>query len=364
MSLYRDLVKDIGDENVHLLEDGENSAEFTGWIDTGSLMLNALCSGSLYGGVPNNKILGLAGEEATGKTYFALGMVEAFMKKAEDAGSIYYDTESAVTRDMMQNRGIDSKRLIVSEPSTVQEFRYMALQALKRYMDFKPKDRPPLMMILDSMGQLSTSKEMEDTESGSETKDMGRAALLKATFRVLNLKLAKAKVPMIVTNHVYDKVGSFIPQKEMGGGSGLKYSASTILFLTKKKDRDGTDIAGNIITVTAQKSRFTKQYSKVQCKLSYETGLNRYYGLLDLGVEYDILKKAAKGYEMPDGSKHGEKKIYADPERFFTPDLMEKLEKAANEKFMYGSVLGEAKSEDKMKDEGFESDNEEKGENT
>jgi RecA/RadA recombinase len=106
MSFYRDLVKDIGDENVHLLEDGENSAEFTGWIDTGSLMLNALCSGSLYGGVPNNKILGLAGEEATGKTYFALGMVEAFMKKAEDAGSIYYDTESAVTRDMMQNRGI------------------------------------------------------------------------------------------------------------------------------------------------------------------------------------------------------------------------------------------------------------------
>ena len=142
---------------------------------------------------------------------------------------------------------------------------------------------------------------------------------------------------MIVTNHVYDKVGSFIPQKEMSGGSGLKYAASTILFLTKKKDREGTDIAGNIITVTAAKSRFTKQWKKVGVKLSYETGLDRYYGLLDLGAKYDIIKKAAKGWEMPDGSKHAEKKIYADPERFFTPDIMEKLEEVCKKEFCYGS---------------------------
>jgi hypothetical protein len=220
----------------------------------------------------------------------------------------------------------------------------MALQTLKRYGEAKP--RPPLMMVLDSLGQLSTTKEIEDTEAGSETKDMSRAALIKGAFRVLNLKLAKAGVPMIVTNHVYDKVGSFIPGKEMGGGSGLKYSGSTILFLTKKKDREGTDIAGNIITVTANKSRFTKQYSKIQCKLSYETGLDRYYGLLDLGVEGGVFKKAARGYEMPDGSKHAEKKIYGDPTRFFTDDIMEKLEKIANEKFMYGSFLGDEKSDD------------------
>jgi len=339
MSFFKDMVKDINDENVHLLEDGGNSSEFTGWIDTGSYMINALCSGSLFGGIPNNKILGLAGEEATGKTYFALGMVENFMRQNQEAGCLYYDTESAVTKEMMLLRGIDPKRMIVSEPSTVQQFRYMALQVLKNYRE--AKNPPPMMMVLDSMGQLSTSKEIEDTEKGSETKDMSRAALLKGAFRVLNLNLAKCRVPMIVTNHVYDKVGSFIPQKEMSGGSGLKYSASTILFLTKKKDRDGTDIKGNIITVTAAKSRFTKQWMKAEARLSYDTGLDRYYGLLDLGAKYDIVKKAAKGWEMPDGSKHSEKKIYGDPERFFTDDLMQRLEEAAKKEFSYGNTLEE-----------------------
>lgn len=205
MSFFKDMVKDINDENVHLLEDGGNSSEFTGWIDTGSYMINALCSGSLFGGIPNNKILGLAGEEATGKTYFALGMVENFMRQNQEAGCLYYDTESAVTKEMMLLRGIDPKRMIVSEPSTVQQFRYMALQVLKNYRE--AKNPPPMMMVLDSMGQLSTSKEIEDTEKGSETKDMSRAALLKGAFRVLNLNLAKCQVPMIVTNHVYDKIG-------------------------------------------------------------------------------------------------------------------------------------------------------------
>ena len=331
---FSDLAKAMNDENTHLLSDGNNSAEFTGWIDTGSYILNALVSGSLYGGVPNNKVVALAGEQATGKTFFALGMVKNFLQNNEDAGTIYYDTEAAVTKDMMETRGIDTNRLIVAEPQTIQQFRHHGQQVLDRYLD--GKDKPPMMMVLDSLGQLSTTKEMEDSLDGKETRDMTKAQVIKATFRTLGLKLAKAQVPMIITNHTYDVVGAYVPTKEMSGGSGLKYTASTILFLSKKRDKDVDKGEGNLIKVTAEKSRFTKEKKQVEVRLSYTHGLDRYYGLLDLAEQYNIIKKVSTRYEFPDGSKHFGKAINSDPEKFFTDDIMQRLERAAAEEYKYG----------------------------
>ena len=328
------MVKELNDENTHLLSDGNNSAEFTGWIDTGSFILNALVSGSLYGGVPNNKVVALAGEQATGKTFFALGMVKNFLEQNKDGGTIYYDTEAAVTKDMMETRGIDTNRLIVAEPQTIQQFRHHGLQVLDRYID--SKESPPMMMVLDSLGQLSTTKEMEDSTEGKETRDMTKAQVIKATFRTLGLKLAKAQVPMIITNHTYDVVGAYVPTKEMSGGSGLKYTASTILFLSKKRDKDVDKGEGNLIKVTAEKSRFTKEKKQVEVRLSYTHGLDRYYGLLDLAEQYNIVKKVSTRYEFPDGSKHFGKAINSDPQRFFTEDIMNRLERAAAEEYKYG----------------------------
>jgi RecA/RadA recombinase len=331
---FKNMVKELNDENTHLLSDGNNSAEFTGWIDTGSFILNALISGSLYGGVPNNKVVALAGEQATGKTFFALGMVKNFLEKNKDGGTIYYDTEAAVTKDMMETRGIDTNRLIVAEPQTIQQFRHHGLQVLDRYID--SKESPPMMMVLDSLGQLSTTKEMEDSTEGKETRDMTKAQVIKATFRTLGLKLAKAQVPMIITNHTYDVVGAYVPTKEMSGGSGLKYTASTILFLSKKRDKDVDKGEGNLIKVTAEKSRFTKEKKQVEVRLSYTHGLDRYYGLLDLAEQYNIVKKVSTRYEFPDGSKHFGKAINSDPQRFFTEDIMNRLERAAAEEYKYG----------------------------
>jgi len=113
------LVKDLKDDNTSILGDGESSAEFSGCIDTGSYALNAVLSGSLYGGVPNNKITAFAGESATGKTFFVLGVVKQFLQDNPTGGVIYYDTEAAVTRDMMSSRGIDPKRVIIAEPDTI-----------------------------------------------------------------------------------------------------------------------------------------------------------------------------------------------------------------------------------------------------
>ena len=332
MSFLNNVIAGI--DNTNIIATGENSSEFSGSIDTGSYILNAAMSGSLYGGVPNNKITAFAGESATGKTFFVLGVLKKFLDDNPDGGVIYFDTEAAVTKDMMETRGIDVNRVVISEPQSIEEFRTNAVRMLTSYLD--SKDQPPMMMVLDSLGMLSSSKELEDVESGKQTRDMTKSQLLRGTFRVLSLKLAKANVPLLVTNHVYDVIGSYIPQKEISGGSGLKYAASSIAMLTKKKDKDGTDVIGNIIKVTMHKSRFTKEQKKVEVKLSYDKGLDRYYGLLDLAEKYEIIKKVSTRYEMPDGSKVFGKAINENPEKYFTDEIMAQLEMAANAEFLYG----------------------------
>lgn len=331
-----DLVKELKDENTTIASEGKSSAEFSGTIDTGSYLLNAVISGSLYGGVPNNKITGFAGEMATGKTFFVLGVVSQFLKANPEGGVIYFDTESAVTNDMMESRGITTSRVVKSEPETIQKFRHTALQILDNYLEQPEDERRPMIMILDSLGQLSTTKEVEDTASGSETRDMTKAQVIKATFRVLNLRLAKAGVPLLVTNHVYEAVGSYIPMKEMSGGSGLKYSASTIVQLSKTKERVGTEVVGNIIKVKMYKSRLSRENKEVGVLLSYDRGLDRYYGLVDHAVKAGVFNKSGNRIELPDGSKQYAKTIYDNPEKYFTDEVMTKLEEFANAVFSYG----------------------------
>ena len=335
---FRNIVKELNDENTSIADDGISSSQFSGCVDTGSYILNAALSGSLYGGVPNNKITAFAGESATGKTFFVLSVVKRFLDDNLDGAVFYFDTEAAVTKEMMESRGIDTKRVIISEPDSIQKFRHTSLQILDNYT--KSKERTPMMMVIDSLGQMSTTKELEDTAEGKETRDMTKAQVLKATFRVLGLKLAKVNVPLLVTNHVYEVVGSYIPTKEMAGGSGLKYAASTICFLSKKKEKDGTEVIGNQIKIKLTKSRFTKENKTVSVLLTYDKGLDRYFGLTELAEKYNIFKKVATRYELPDGKKVYGKQINSNPTAYFTEDIMVQLEKAANEEFLYGDFQG------------------------
>jgi RecA/RadA recombinase len=335
-NFFTDLVEQLKDEDTTILADGTASAEYSGCIDTGSYALNAVLSGSIYGGVPNNKVTAFAGESATGKTFFVLGIVKQFLDANPEGGVIYFDTEAAVTRQMMESRGVDTKRVVISEPDTIQKFRHTALQIIDKYSAQAESKRKPMMMVLDSLGQLSSTKEMEDTAEGKETKDMTKAAILKATFRVLNLKLAKIGVPLIVTNHVYDVVGAYIPTKEMSGGSGLKYTASTIVMLSKKKDKDGTEVIGNIVKAKLIKSRLTKENAMVEVKITYSTGLDRYYGLLDIAEKYDIIKKVSTRYELPDGTKVFGKNINEEPQKYFTKEILNKIDEVCKKEFLYG----------------------------
>jgi RecA/RadA recombinase len=333
----RDVIKQVGNEYAAIVDDGVEAGDVDSFIDTGSYILNGLLSGSIYGGMPSNKITALAGESATGKTYFLMGIVKSFLDKDPNAGVIYFESESAITKNMVTDRGIDPKRMVVFPVTTVQEFRTQALKVLDGYLAQNEADRKPLFLCLDSLGMLSTTKEVEDTADGKETRDMTRAQVLKAAFRVLTLKLGRAKVPMVVTNHTYDVVGSMFPQKEMGGGSGLKYAASSIIYLSKRKDKDGTEVVGNIIHCKNHKSRLTKENKMVDVRLTYDKGLDRYYGLLELAEKYEIFKKVSTRFELPDGSKQFGKTILNEPEKYFTGDIMHKIDLAAETEFKYGA---------------------------
>lgn len=349
MSFFKNLCESLKDEDTNIVSEGKGSAEYTGCIDTGSFILNAVLSGSLFGGVPNNKITAFAGESATGKTFFVLGIVKAFLDANPEAGVMYYDTEAAVTKHMMVQHGIDVTRVIVAEMDTIQKFRAHSLKTLEFYEKSGDK-RPPFMLVLDSLGMLSSTKEMEDSSEGKETRDMTKAQVIKAAFRVLTLKLAKVKVPLILTNHVYAAVGAYVPTNIISGGSGLTYAASTIAMLSKKKDREGTEVVGNIIKVKMYKSRLSKENNQVEVRLSYDKGLDKYYGLLELAEKYDIIKKVTTRYELPDGTRVFGKEINNNPEKYFDESMLQRLEECAKKEFSYGSYTMEKVNDDSEND--------------
>ena len=336
MNFLKDIAKEIGNDYASLVSEGVSAGDTAGFIDTGSYIFNALLSGSIYGGIPNNKITAIAGETSTGKTFFCLGMVQHFLESNPDAGVIYFESESAISKQMIEDRGIDSNRMLLVPVTTVQEFRLQAIKILDKYNEQTAKERKPLMFVLDSLGMLSTSKEVEDSEAGKETRDMTRAQVVKSIFRVLTLKLGKANVPLIVTNHTYDVVGAYIPTKEMGGGSGLKYAASTIVYLSKKKEKDGKEVVGNIIKCKTAKSRLTKENSDVETRLYYDRGLDRYYGLLELGEKYGVFERKGNRIVVGESSVYPSA-ILKDPDKYFTEGVMNKIDEAAAKEFRYGN---------------------------
>tara|TARA_B100000073_G_scaffold197561_1_gene163618 strand:+ start:1302 stop:2309 length:1008 start_codon:yes stop_codon:yes gene_type:complete len=335
MSFIKEIVKDVGQEYASLAQDINEDERY---VDTGSFIFNALVSGSINGGLSGNKITAIAGESSTGKTFFALAVVRSFLDSNPNAICVYFDTESAITRSLLEDRGIDTSRVVVINVVTIEEFRKKALQCVDKYLHQPESDRQPMMFVLDSLGMLSTEKEISDALLNKDVKDMTKSQLVKGAFRMLTLKLGQADVPLIVTNHTYDVIGSYVPTKEMGGGSGLKYAASTIIYLSKKKEKDGKEIVGNIIKAKTAKSRLSKENQQVEIRLYYdERGLDRYYGLLELGEEGGLWKNVAGRYDMGDGKKIYAKQIMEDPEKYFTPEVMEKLDVIAKGTFSYGA---------------------------
>ena len=191
MTFITDLIKDIGDEHATLASDIDETETY---VDTGSYLFNALVSGSIYGGISGNKITAIAGESSTGKTFFALAVVRNFLNNNPDAIVVYFDTESAVTRSLLEDREIDTSRVVVMNVVTIEEFRTKALQVVDKYQKIPEGDRQPMMFVLDSLGMLSTEKEIGDALAEKNVRDMTKSQLIKGAFRMLTLKLGQTNV--------------------------------------------------------------------------------------------------------------------------------------------------------------------------
>ena len=340
MSFFDNLLKSTGNKYAGAVSEG-NVADVSEYLDTGSYMMNASLSGSIYGGLPANKVTALAGEPSTGKSFYALHIAKQFLESKPDGAVFYFESESAITTDMLEERDIDTSRFYMVPVTTIQEFRTQAVKVLDDFLAADEKSRKPMFFVLDSLGMLSTTKEVEDIASGEDKRDMTRAQLIRGAFRVLTLKLGRAGVALLVTNHTYNVVGAYIPTKTMGGGDGLTYAASSILYLSKSKKRDTTtkEITGAIITIKVNKSRLTVENKEVETLLDYQNGLDRYYGILEVAEKYEIVKKVANKYEFPDGTKAFENAINKNPEKFFTSEVLAKVEEAVQKEFKYGSTI-------------------------
>lgn len=264
-------------------------AKIDEWISTGSYILNAALSGSLFGGLPNRRSLVLAGEEGTGKTFIALSICRNAQKLGYDV--IYFDSEGSIDKDFVSRLGVDTSRVRLQPVFTVEEFSHIAAQITDQFEQAKAagENPPKIMIVLDSLGNLSSIKESEDTTQGTNKRDMTKQQAIRKLFRVNGLKFAKHGIPFIVNNHVYDSMSMFSP-KEISGGGGVKYNASIIFMLgkgklddaeaekkAKSKNIDAVRV-GVTIYVTPIKQRFARPI-KVQLHIPFYKSPNPYVGL-------------------------------------------------------------------------------------
>ena len=294
MSIFDTLAKEAKNDYAQLVSNTSNNQ---GFIGTGSYILNAQLSGSIYGGIPNNRVTAIAGEQATGKTFYAIGIASTFLNDHPDGAVFYFDSEAA-TPDLFRDRGLDPARVWHFPIDTIEEFRTQMIRILDNLLKTPEKDRKPLLVILDSLGMLASQKELQDAMDDKQVRDMTKSQTIKSVFRIITSKLGKLKIPMIVTNHTYKTMNPYGDPTDMGGGSGLKYAASTIMTLTKSKEKDSSkEIIGNIIKVKTYKSRLTKENTQIATRLFFDSrGLDEYYGLLELGEKHGIFIRKGIGF--------------------------------------------------------------------
>ena len=280
LDLDKELSKIEGFELGSILSNNSFS-EVDEWIPTGNYLLNGQLSGTLFGGIPNTRSLGLMGDPGTGKSFVCLNVVREAQKKGYDV--IYCDTEGAIDKSSAIKFGIDANKVRYQPIKTVTEFQTFVANLLELVKKAKTGGaNPKIMLILDSLGMLSTDKELRDAIEGKNAADMGaKAKELRKLFRVITLDLTAAKIPLVCTNHVYAG-GGFFPTKESSGGDGPIFAMSVISFLSKAQLKEGNSSTktGIIVTSNLKKSRFTIP-EPVKFHISFANGMNPYVGLQD-----------------------------------------------------------------------------------
>jgi len=311
-------------------------------IQTDVPIINVALSGNLDGGLTPGLTM-FAGPSKHFKTAFALLMAKSYMKKYEDAVVLFYDSEFGTPQSYFDAFGIDTERVLHTPITDVEQLKHDIMNQLQ---NIEKTDK--VIIVLDSIGNLASKKEVEDSIEGKSVADMSRAKQMKSLFRMVTPHLTIKDIPMVVVNHTYKEIGMF-PKDIVGGGTGSYYSADTIWILGRQQDKDGTEIVGYNFIINVEKSRYVREKSKIPVTVSFDGGINKWSGLLDIALEGNFVSKPSNGWYAKVDQETGEvldKKRFADTQtEEFWKDILadERFKEFVRKKYeiTYSSILGE-----------------------
>ena len=311
-------------------------------VTTSVPMLNVAFSGDLNGGFTPGLTM-FAGPSKHFKTAFSLLMAKSYMEKYPDSILLFYDSEFGTPIKYFETFDIDMERVLHTPIMDVEQLKH---DIMKQLQEIGRDDK--LIIILDSIGNLASKKEVEDAIDGKSVADMSRAKQIKSLFRMVTPHLTMKDIPMVVVNHTYKEIGMF-PKDIVGGGTGSYYSADNIYILGRQQEKDGTELTGYNFIINVEKSRYVREKSKIPITVSFEGGINKYSGVLDVAMEGKFVVKPSNGWYAKVDSETGE---IGDKVRFSatqTPEFMETI--LNNDKFKeyvkqkygiaYGSIMGQ-----------------------
>lgn len=288
MSIMDKLKKNSKIKTTEVLQDSKFFTE-KDMVSTDVPMVNVALSGSIDGGVTPGLTV-LAGPSKHFKTSFALLMAGAYLKAKKDAVMLFYDSEFGSPQSYFEQFGIDTSRVLHTPVANVEELKFDLVGQLENL------DREDdVIVVIDSIGNLASKKELEDALSEKSVADMSRAKALKGLFRMITPYLTMKNIPVLAVNHTYKEIGLF-PKDVVGGGTGIYYSADNIWIIGRQQDKVGTEIKGYHFVIKVEKSRYVKEQSKIPISVSWEGGVQRFSGLLDVALAGGYVAKPSNGW--------------------------------------------------------------------
>jgi len=288
MSIMDKLKKNSKVKESSILADSKFFTE-KDMVKTDVPMINVALSGSVDGGLAPGLTV-LAGPSKHFKTSFALIMASAYLKRYDDAVLLFYDSEFGSPQAYFENFDIDTKRVLHTPITNVEELKFDLIGQLEN-LDRGDK----VVVVIDSVGNLASKKELEDAINEKSVADMSRAKALKGLFRMTTPYLNMKDIPLIAVNHTYMEIGLF-PKAVVSGGTGIYYSADNIWILGRQQDKEGTEIKGYHFVINVEKSRYVKEKSKIPISVSWEGGVQKWSGLLDVALQGQYVAKPSNGW--------------------------------------------------------------------
>ena len=265
-------------------------------IQTPVPMINVALSGKLDGGLTPGLTV-FAGPSKHFKTAFALLLAKSYMDKYEDAVVLFYDSEFGSPQSYFDSFGIDTNRVLHTPITDIEQLKHDAMAQLN---NIERGDH--LIIIVDSVGNMASKKEVDDALDGKSVADMSRAKQLKSLFRMVTPHLTMKDIPMVVVNHTYKEIGMY-PKDIVSGGTGVYYSADNIFIIGRQQEKDGTDLIGYNFIINVEKSRYVREKSKISIEVSFDGGISKWSGLLDAALDGGFIVKPSNGWYQRKGEE-------------------------------------------------------------